>query len=132
MNFFYLKFYSCITLNKESEKQIYLVLVYKFSITNLLHGQKYFRLFTVLYFSITSPQLHAYSKPGAIFVYVASTTCEEDKNPHLTTPTFIHPTPVPSGDFHPLPRVRSQYKQRWHLVWTKHMIVVILQKNARL
>ena len=32
------------------------------------------RLFTVLYFSVRSPQSHANSETGAIFVYIASAT----------------------------------------------------------
>ena len=67
------------------------------------------RPFTVPHFSVRSPRLHANSKMGAIFVYIASTTCGEDDKP----PMLIHLTHASSVHCHPLSRLHSQYKQRW-------------------
>ena len=67
-------------------------------------GEK-IRLFTVLYFSVRSPQSHANSETGAIFVYIASATWREDGN---------------------------QYKQRWSQFRSWRAIVAILRKNRGL
>ena len=74
-------------------------------------------------------------------VYIASTTWEEEDNPltvwvsgrvGCTTHMFTHPTPTPSMDCHPLPRLHLQCKQRWHLFQSLLAIMAILQKNSGL
>ena len=57
---------------------LYPVCSLHFILTGLRSGVPGYRLFTVLYFCVRSPQSHANSETGAIFVYVATAT---DDNP---------------------------------------------------
>ena len=90
-------------------------------------------------FAERSPRPHANTETGAIFVYNASATWGDDDNPPRgrvsgrfgrasQPPTLIQPTPAPSVDCRPLPRLHSQYKQRWRLFRSSRAIVAILRK----
>ena len=84
-------------------------------------------MYTVLYFSVRSPGSHANFDTGAIFIHIASTPYGERTTIHRGggyrgglhhSPQRLHTRhpPPQSVDFRPLPRLRSQYKQRWRVI----------------